>query len=148
MYEFVCPVDACQHRNIYYIGLTRKTLKGRMKAHSYGGAIYEHFTDLHGRRPKVDELVSNTTIIHREPERKRLTVAEAVSIALRRPKLNVQCEFDYVLPSCRRRVERALAENGAQGAQRNAPAVQTASSSSSSTVGGSRRTLPPLSHRV
>ena len=151
VYEFVCPVDACQHRNINYIGLTRKTLKGRMKAHSYGGAINEHFTDVHKRRPKVDELVCNTTIIHREPERKRLAVAEAVSIALRRPKLNVQCEFDFVLPSCRRRAEPALASSGApeqgQGAPRNAPAARAAISSNS-TVEGPRRRLRLLPHRV
>ena len=151
VYEFVCPDDACRHRNINYIGLTRKTLKGRMRAHSYGGAINEHYTSVHDRRPKVDELVTNTTIIHREPERKRLAVAEAVSIALRRPKLNVQCEFDYVLPSCRRRAEPVLAQNGAHeqepGAPRNAPATRAATSSST-TVDGARRTLRPLPHRV
>ena len=122
-----------------------------MKAHSYGGAIREHFTDVHHRRPKVDELVSNTTIIHREPERKRLAVAEAVSIALRRPKLNVQCEFDFVLPSCRRRVEPVLAASGADeqqhGVQGNAPVALTATRSSN-TVVGARRTLRPLPHRV
>ena len=73
-----------------------------MKSHSYGGAINDHYTSTHNRRPKVDELVNNTKIVHREPERKRLAVAEAVSIAIQRPKLNVQCEFDLLLPSCRR----------------------------------------------
>ena len=83
VYHFACSDDACRRRNANYIGLTRKTLKGRMKAHSYGGAIHDHFTSTHDRRPKVNELVDSTTIIHREPERKRLAVAEAVSIALR-----------------------------------------------------------------
>ena len=86
VYEFTCPDDACRRRSTNYVGLTRQTLKGRMKGHAYNGAIRDHYTTIHNRRPKVDELVQNSTIIHREPERRRLTVAEPVSIALRRPQ--------------------------------------------------------------
>ena len=31
----------------------------------------DNFTSIHDRRPKVDALVNNATIIHRETERKR-----------------------------------------------------------------------------
>ena len=150
VYEFTCPDDACRRRDVNYIGLTRKTLKGRMKAHSYSGAINDHFTTTHDRRPKVDELVSNTTIIHREPKGKRLAVAEAVSIALRQPKLNIQCEFDYVLPSCRRRVELAPAQHDGNEEEGGAPRTVPAARRTVNTLAteGTRRTLRPLPHRV
>ena len=124
-----------------------------MKSHSYGGAIREHFTTVHDRRPKVVELVQNTTIVHREPQRKRLAVAEAVSIALRRPKLNVQCEFDFVLPSCRRRVDPAPAVGGAPR-QEDAVDVEgcnarpTRRATADDAQGGARRSLRPLPHRL
>ena len=154
VYEFVCPDEACRPRNINYIGLTRKTLEARMKGHAYRGAINDHFTSIHDRRPKVDELVNNTTIIHREPERKRLTMAEAVSIVLRKPKLNVQQDFDYVLPSCRPRPEPrpvaaptqdeeivVVAEYSTQQGRRPSRDVDTS-------TGSARRSLRPLSHRI
>ena len=55
------------------------------------------------RKPEVMELVNNTTIIHREHTSNRLKIAEAVSIELQRPTLNIQTKFDLVLPSNRRR---------------------------------------------
>ena len=148
VYKFVCPDDACQHRNINYIGLTRKTLKERMKKHRNAGAINEYYTSVHDRRPTVPELLENTTIIHLEPERKRLAVAEAVSIALRRPTLNVQCEFDYVLPSRRRRTDDS-----------SAPAVTAVEDvvivgevrrqrAQAAARGGEGRVLRPLPHRI
>ena len=49
-------------------------------------------------------------------------IAEAVSIALKRPSLNVQREFDYVLPSCRKRNVRGE-ENQAGGGRRQTQAA-------------------------
>ena len=103
VYHFTCSDVACQRRKMDYIGLTTATLRQRMQQHTYNGAIKDHFNQCHHRKPTVNELVSNTTIIHRIHSKQRLMIAEAVSIALKRPKLNVQREFDYVLPSCRRR---------------------------------------------
>ena len=90
----------------------------------------------------------------RESERKRLTIAEAVSIVLRIPKLNVQQDFDYVLPSCRPRPEPCpvvaptkdeeivvVAEYSAQQGRRPSRDVDTS-------TGSARRSLRPLSHRI
>ena len=103
VYHFECPDDACQRRQISYIGLTTSTLKRRMQGHRNSGAIHAHFTDTHDRKPLVAELIENTKIINREPTNSRLRIAEAVSIELRRPTLNIQTQFDLVLPSNRRR---------------------------------------------
>ena len=103
VYHFTCPDAACQRRKMDYIGLTTATIQQRMQGHSYNGAIKDHYMKAHNRRPGIDELVTNTIVIHRIQSKQRLVIAEAVSIALKRPSLNVQREFDYVLPSCRRR---------------------------------------------
>ena len=103
VYHFKCPDGACQRRNICYIGLTTTMLKRRMQGHRNSGAIHEHYTETHDRKPEVIELVDNTTIINKESTTSRLKIAEAVSIELRRPTLNVQPQFDLVLPSKRRR---------------------------------------------
>ena len=102
-YSYKCSVDACKHRAITYIGLTTTTLRRRMQAHRNHGGIHNHFTTTHDRKPLLKELLSNTSIIHRENRTFRLNVAEAVSIALKHPVLNTQTESDYVLPSARRR---------------------------------------------
>ena len=118
IYHFRCPDDACQRRSESYIGLTTTTMKRRMQGHRNSGAIHEHYTDVHGRKPQVAELTNNTTIIHREPTSTRLRIAEAVSIELQRPTLNIQSQFDLVLPSSRRRaVHHAPAGQGRDESQ-------------------------------
>ena len=103
VYKFKCSVGACEHRNNIYIGLTTTTLRRRMLAHRNHGGINSHFTSEHDRKPLLTELLENTTIVHREDHVARLNIAEAVSIAMNHPSLNVQTESDYVLPSARRR---------------------------------------------
>lgn len=106
VYHFICPAVACQRRKADYIGLTTATIRQRMQGHIYNGAIKEHYQTAHNRKPNIDELITNTNIIHRIQAKQRLVIAEAVSIALKRPSLNIQREFDYVLPSCRKRTMR------------------------------------------
>ena len=103
VYHFRCNVDACQRHKSNYIGHTTQTLRKRLSQHRNKGAINEHYKDIHNRLPKVEKLIENTKIIHRESIRYRLLISEAVSIAPQKPTLNVQAEFDYVLPSCRSR---------------------------------------------
>ena len=103
VYKFKCSVGACQHRDSTYIGLTTSTLRRRMQAHRNNGGINNHYTQFHDRKPLLVELLENTTIIHRETQKHRLQIAEAVSISLNHPVLNTQTEHDYVLPSARRR---------------------------------------------
>ena len=85
-----------------------------MKGHRNSGAIHEHYTDKHERKPLVAELVENTSIINRESTIGRLKIAEAVSIELQGPTLNVQTKFDLVLPSRRRRAPPHLHSEGHQ----------------------------------
>ena len=103
VYHFRCTVDECQRRKSDYIGLTTQTLRKRLGQHRYNGSINDHYTSVHNRLPKIEELIANTKVIHRQSIRSRLFIAEAVSIALRKPSLNVQAEFDFILPSCRSR---------------------------------------------
>ena len=123
VYEFKCPDDACQRRSITYIGLTTTTLKRRMQGHRNSGAIHEHFIEAHDRKPEVKELVDNTSVINKEALNQRLRIAEAVSIELRRPNLNVQAKFDLVLPSHRRR---RAPIRPLEGNQESAPTTTTA----------------------
>ena len=73
-----------------------------MLQHRYKGAINEHYVDKHGDKPTVETLLENTTIINRKSSKNLLYIAEAVAIEIRKPKLNVQKEFDYTLPSNRK----------------------------------------------
>ena len=104
MYKFECPDDACQRRKTTYIGLTTTTLKRRMQGHRNSGAIHDHYTVTDDRKPQVAELLNHTKIINRESINSRLRIAEAVSIELQRPTLNIQTQFDLVLPSSRRKI--------------------------------------------
>ena len=90
-------------RNTDYIGLTTATLEKRMENHRYNGAIHTHFKKAHDRRPTSQELLDCSSILHRVQKFHRLAITEAVSIELRKPVLNIQREFDLVLPSCRKR---------------------------------------------
>ena len=106
VYKFVCPERDCEPSNVCYIGLTTTTTRRRLQAHRNQGAIFQHYTDQHDRKPTVDELLESTTIIGTENSIRRLMIAEAVSIKLQKPTLNVQTSSQYVLPSTRR--QRAL----------------------------------------
>ena len=90
VYQFKCSVGACKHRNMTYIGLTTTTLRRRMAAHRNHGGINTHFTETHDRKPLVTELLANTTIRHREQQKYRLYIAEAISILNHHSVLNTQ----------------------------------------------------------
>ena len=135
VYHFKCPDDACQRRNIRYIGLTTTTLKRRMQGHRNSGAIHEHYTEVHDRKPQVTELIDNTSIIHKEQTSSRLKIAEAVSIELQRPTLNIQTKFDLVLPSSRRR---GIQHHSTEGEGSRQPSLQQAQ------LGESQRALTPI----
>ena len=106
VYKFECPERDCEPSNVSYIGLTSTTLRRRLQAHRNQGSIFQHYTDQHDRRPTVNELLESTSIIGHETTSRRLMIAEAVSIKLQKPTLNIQTTSQYVLPSTRR--QRAL----------------------------------------
>ena len=106
VYRFKCNEGNCESSNKVYIGYTTNTLKKRLQNHRNQGAIFQHFTEHHNKRPVVAELINSTEIITREQNFSRLIIAEAIAIHIERPKLNIQTHSHHVLPSTRR--QRAL----------------------------------------
>ena len=106
VYKFLCPERDCEPSSVSYIGLTSTTLRRRFQGHRSHGAIFQHYTEVHDRKPAVNELLESTSILGHESSSRRLMIAEAVSIKLQKPTLNVQTTSQYVLPSTRR--QRAL----------------------------------------
>ena len=103
VYKFVCPEEMCKSHIKDYIGHTSTTIRRRFLAHRNQGSIHQHFVDAHDRKPSLQELIDNTSIIHKESRYGRLLISEAVSIAIQKPSLNVQQESDTILPSSRSR---------------------------------------------
>ena len=64
------------------------TLKERLSAHRYKGAIFEHFHLVHGCTPTIDLLSENTEILYRETDAFQLHIYEALHIRKYRPSLN------------------------------------------------------------
>ena len=150
VYHFKCSVDVCQRRTQDYIGLTTQTLRKRLAQHRNNGAINSHFTSVHNRLPKIEELLNSTKVIHRESLKSRLFIAEAVNIALLRPSLNIQTEFDYVLPSCRSKpIRENSGEASADGNMRSDNVDGGNGANGARGEGQERiRRLRPLPHRV
>ena len=118
VYRFTCNEGNCESPKKTYIGLTTTTLRRRCQNHRNQGAIFQHFTEEHDRRPTVNETINSTEIISKEPSFSRLAIAEAISIHLEKPTLNIQTHFHHILPSTRR--QRALdVEALLQEARRN-----------------------------
>ena len=131
-------------------------------ASSYKGAIHEHFVDTHGDRPTVDLLLNNTKIINRTSSKAQLYIAEAVAIEIRKPKLNIQQEFDYTLPSNRKQTRTARTDasnattNPTEGVGNEETAVVPTPETSETANGGeepignilTRPGLRPLLHRL
>ena len=103
VYKFSCPEETCKSPSTDYLGYTTTTLRRRLLAHRNQGAIHQHFVDIHDRKPSLKELIDSTNIIHKESRYGRLLITEAVSIAIQKPSLNIQMDFNTALPSCRSR---------------------------------------------
>ena len=102
VYKFKCPEGNCESPENTYIGHTSTTLRRRLLYHRNQGAIFQHFTDKHDRKPTVTELLDSTTIIAQESNIRRRMITEAVYIKLQKPSLNIQTASYYILPSTRR----------------------------------------------
>ena len=102
VYRFKCNEGNCESSNKVYIGYTTNTLKKRLQNHRNQGAIFQHFTEQHNKRPIVAELINSTDIITREHNFSRLIIAEAIAIHIQKPTLNVQTFSHHILPSTRR----------------------------------------------
>ena len=94
-----------------------------------------------------------TKIIHKESIKSRLLIAEAVNIALQKPTLNIQTEFDYVLPLCRNKPNREVTDDAVTApsdGNRQPDNVDGGNVADGARGEGQERTrrLRPLPHRV
>ena len=102
IYRYTCNVGDCSLLNQRYIGLTTTTLSKRITAHLQDGAIKRHSIEKHDALPTRKQLEAQTTILHREQDKMRLRMAEAVFIYQEKPAINIQIQPDSTLPSQRR----------------------------------------------
>ena len=102
VYQYTCNIGDCSHLNSRYIGLTTTTLSKRISAHLQDGAIRRHHHINHGPRITRQQMEDNTRIVHRETDKRRLKMAEAVLIYTTKPAINIQVMPDLSLPSNRR----------------------------------------------
>ena len=100
VYKFSCQEGHCDGSN-NYIGRTTTTLRRRMQSHRNQGSIFQHFTDIHIKKPPLQTLLDYTEIIHKENDFRKLQISEAVSITCQRPSINIQQAADFILPSAR-----------------------------------------------
>ena len=103
VYKFSCLEETCKSPSKDYLGHTITILRRRLQAHRNNGAIHQHFVDTHDRKSSLQELIDSTSIIHRESRYGRLLITEAFSIALQKPSLNFQVDYNTLLPSSRSR---------------------------------------------
>ena len=91
VYKYTCEKEGCN--SLSYIGYTTCSLGERFKMHTSTGSICKHLREKHQaqRIPKT-ELLENTKILVRYPDKRRLIIAEALLIKTERPALNSQDE--------------------------------------------------------
>ena len=102
VYQYTCTNGDCSHLTSAYIGSTTTTLSKRITSHLQDGAIRRHNISQHGFTITRQHLEENTTIIHKEPDRNRLRITEAVYIHTHKPTINIQLQPETNLPSLRR----------------------------------------------
>ena len=102
VYHFECPHEGgCPHT---YVGMTTMRLSKRISCHGQEGAIFQHFTEKHNRRPTRQELIHSITIVGQADDALRLRYLEALIIKDKKPSLNTTNEI-VLLPTLRNRFE-------------------------------------------
>ncbi|KAK3860802.1 hypothetical protein Pcinc_033170 [Petrolisthes cinctipes] len=79
VYNFSCQEDRCDSSNSY-IGRISTTLRRRMQSHRNQGSIFQHFTETHIMKPRLEKLLDQTEILHKENYFRMLQISKAVSI--------------------------------------------------------------------
>ena len=100
IYQYKCTFGDCSRLDSRYIGKTTTTLKRRLYAHAKHGSIYQHHSTKHGKIIQ-NQIEDNTEIIHRENDKRRLRITEAIYINSTKPSMNIQQSHDTILPSLR-----------------------------------------------
>ena len=101
IYQYSCNVGDCSRLNSRYIGSTITTLSKRITAHLQDGAIKRHHLDQHGTAPTRKHLEESTEVLQKEPDRKRIRMAEQVFIHMLKPSINIQLLPGSRLPTHR-----------------------------------------------
>ena len=97
IYVYKCPFGDCKLRkNANYIGQTSTTLSRRLTCHLQSGAPQNHTETVHSRRLTRRDLVDNTTILARQPDRRRLIIMEAFYIRDLVPQMNSQQDIQGI----------------------------------------------------
>ena len=87
MYQYKCPSGKCEPPQTY-IGYTTATLKQRTTSHAQNGSIKDHNTTTHQLKIRSKEILDNTTVLFRSTDKTDLTIAEALLIKTKSPRLN------------------------------------------------------------
>ena len=91
VYRFQCPYEDCQLRDAGdYIGMTTTTLSRRMTMHLQDGAPRQHMQQTHQRALTRQDLTENTTVLKKEPNKRKLQILEALLIRENKPAINKQ----------------------------------------------------------
>ena len=91
VYQFNCTYGDCAHQqNGTYIGHTTTSLGRRLTMHLQEGGIKRHLWQNHNTRLTREDLVTNTKIIDRCTDKRKLQVLEAVYIRDCDPSINRQ----------------------------------------------------------
>ena len=91
VYRYKCSNDECNSSQSY-IGYTECTLTDRMRQHTQHGAIKNHLINNHNTKPTTANILSDTEILKRLPNKQELVITEALLIKEHDPPLNKQME--------------------------------------------------------
>ena len=105
VYKFRCITGDCETRNVYYIGHTTTSLSRRLTMHLQDGGPKTHLQNKHNTRLTRDMLTSNTTIMMRCHDKRRLSVAETIFIRETAPVINAQTKTLTNIPLYDRRLQ-------------------------------------------
>ena len=98
VYRFKCTTGDCETRNVHYIGHTTTTLSRRLTMHLQDGGPKKHLWTQHQAQLTRDLLTSNTDIIFRCHDKRRLETAETIFIRDTAPIINAQTKTLTNLP--------------------------------------------------
>ena len=91
VYHFKCTIGDCALLpKSGYIGYTTTSLSRRLTMHLQSGGPQQHTQTEHDTRLTRQEIVSNTSIVAKASDRRRLVALEAIYIRERDPSINRQ----------------------------------------------------------
>ena len=102
IYKHICQNEDCRPHTSSYIGMTTTRLSRRISNHLQSGTIKRHYLESHGVRLTREDMEAGTTILDYETNPGRLAILEALYIKEEKPRINLQYEELFILPSLKR----------------------------------------------